>query len=78
MFPCRHILDVTSGPVGILSLETHCCTLFAASSGHARKAAHTLSGIVSSTTSVSMLVKYALFNLESSWHKVCRKVLYAS
>ena len=73
MFPCRRILDVTSGPVGILSLETRCCTLFAASSGRARKAAHSLSYIVSSTTSVSMLVKYALSNLERSWDKCAER-----
>ena len=78
MFPCRHILDITSGPVGILSLETCCCTLSAVSSGCSRKAAHSLSGIVSSTTSVSIFVKYALSNFEKSWDKVCRKFLYAS
>ena len=44
------ILDVTSGPVGMLSLETCCCTLSAVSSGHSRNAAHYLSGMVSSTT----------------------------
>ena len=66
-------MDVTSEPVGILSLETHCCTLFAASSGCARKVAQDLSGIVSSTTCVSILVKYVLSNLERSWDKLCRK-----
>ena len=78
MFPCRCILDVTSGPVRMLSLETCCCTLSAVSSGHSRKAAHSLSGIVSSTTSVSIFVKYVLSNFERSWDKVCRKFLYAS
>ena len=77
-FPCRCILDKTSGPSGISSLETRCCILVAASSGRARKASQALSGIVSSMTSLSILVKYALSNLERSWDKACRKVSHAS
>ena len=75
---CRRILDKTSGPVSISSLETRCCILVAASSGRARKVSQALSGIVSSMISVSIVVKYVLSNLERSWDKACRKVSYAS
>ena len=78
MFSSRCILVVTSGPIGMLSLETRCCTLSAVSSGRSRNAAHSLSGMVSSTSWVSMLVKYALSNFERSRDKVWRKFLYAS
>ena len=75
---CRCILDITSGPSGISSLETRCCTLTAASSGCARKASQALSGMVSSMTLGSNLVKYALFNLRRSWDNACMKVCQAS
>ena len=60
------------------SLETRCCTLAAASSGCARKTLQALSGMVSSMTSGSNLVKYVLSNLRRSWDKPCMKVCQAS
>ena len=75
---CRRILDITSGPSGISSLETHCCILTAASSGCARNVSQALSGMVLSMTSVSNVVKYALSNLRRSWDNACKKVCQAS
>ena len=75
---CRRILDITSGPSGISSLETRSCTLIAASSGCARKTSQALSGMVSSMISASNLVKYALSNWMRSWDKACMKVCQAS
>ena len=75
---CRHILDITSGPSGISSLETRCSTLTAASSGRARNASQALSGMVLSMTSGSNLVKYALSKLRRSWDNACMKVCQAS
>ena len=71
-------MDIISGPSGISSLETRCCTLTAASSGHARKASQALSGMVSSMTSGSNLVKYALSKLRRSWDNACMKVYQVS
>ena len=51
------ILFMTSGPVGMLSLEVHCCILSTVSSGCSRNALQSLSGMVSSTTWLFMLVK---------------------
>ena len=62
----------------MLSPETRCCTWVAASSGRARKASQALSGMVSSMTSGSNVVKYALSNLRRSWDKACMKVCQAS
>ena len=54
-------------------LYSGCCLLRAC-----KKTLQALSGMVSSMTSGSNLVKYALSNLRRSWDKPCRKVCQAS